>query len=748
MSGPKTRVTRPHGRYARDCGIAGPDEIAGNMDAGCATGGATQLGAAYCPGHVRGVLEPTTLLGWDVSSSELDELEACVCVAANLFLSLRCVRQASDNRESWRANGHCVLGSPGRQTPPPPPPPPPQLSPSNCIRIAWRPAWDDDGFNFERSAWSRTCCVGFPFNIAFLHFHIESTCLSLFTLLWRSWLLKGKPKATGEKQRQDMGFTDFVRDTLAWKTIRMVTGGRSPAFQYFDERHPLISQRYTEKVYERSSSAFSYASRHTETVSRTTWEKYGIETRRGLHLVEFLPNDPENPRNWSGFKKGVVGIELCLLIIAVYAGASIYTVGVHGVEERFGVSEVVALLGLTVFVLGYGVGPMVWSPLSAVPQIGRNPIYIPALVIFTLAQIPTAKATNIGMLFGFRFVAGFFGSPILGSGEGILTDLYATRKHTYVMTSFALIGICGPTLGPIVGGFAVQFKDWTWTAWIICWYGALIVVVLFFFLPETSADNILYQRTMRLRRATGDIGFVCEAQLKADSMRGAEILKVHLVRPFTLVLTEPTVFFVTLYNSFTYGFMYIWFEAMPLAYKLVYHFDTGLQNLALLGLIAGVLIAIPPFFLYYRMRIEPKYNRKGGIKPETHLHAAMIGSLLIPGSLVWFGWTAKPSIHWVIPIVGSALFTSGALLLYISSLNYLIESYPNHIASVIAGNELFTSICGATFPLVIPMSYDKLKVLGTSMILAIFAVAFVPLPYILCMRGSMLRRHSPYAKTG
>lgn len=66
----------------------------------------------------------------------------------------------------------------------------------------------------------------------------------------------------------------------------------------------------------------------------------------------------QNPRNWSGFKKAVVSFELCLLIIAVYAGASIYTVGVHGVQVHFGVSDVVALLGLTVFVLGYGLGPV------------------------------------------------------------------------------------------------------------------------------------------------------------------------------------------------------------------------------------------------------------------------------------------------------------------------------------------------------------------------------------------------------
>ncbi|KAK2000223.1 major facilitator superfamily transporter [Colletotrichum falcatum] len=529
-----------------------------------------------------------------------------------------------------------------------------------------------------------------------------------------------------------MTFVDFIRDTTAWKVVRMVTRDRSPALQYFDERYPSIRHRYIEKSSGRHASRLSFVSRHTDqepsmdsdkavghnsssqAISRTTWEKYGIENRTGLYLVEFLPNDPENPRNWSNLKKALISLQLCLLVVAVYAGASIYTVGVHGVQERFGVSKTVALLGLTVFVIAYGIGPLVWSPLFEIPQIGRNPVFIPALLVFVLAQVPAALATSIGMLLIFRFIAGFFGSPILGSGDGILTDMFDSRKHTYVMVGFALIGICGPTLGksnlcrPIVGGFAVQAKGWQWTIWIISWVSALDLVLLVFFLPETSADNILYRRTMRLRRATGDMGFVCEAQLKADNRRGAELLKAHLIRPFTLVLAEPVVFFLILYSSFTYGLMYIWFEALPMVYEEIYHFDIGMASLALLSLIVGVLIAIPLFFIYHRMLIEPKYDRHGKIRPENHLHPAMIGCLFLPASLIWFGWTARPSIHWAVPMAGSSLFTAGALLLYISILNYLTDSYPRHVVSVLAGNELFTSMCGATFPLIIPSIYHTL----------------------------------------
>ena len=46
-----------------------------------------------------------------------------------------------------------------------------------------------------------------------------------------------------------------------------------------------------------------------------------------------------------------------LLTFAIYVGSAIYTPGIPGVAEQFGVSNVAATLGLTLFVAGYGLGP-------------------------------------------------------------------------------------------------------------------------------------------------------------------------------------------------------------------------------------------------------------------------------------------------------------------------------------------------------------------------------------------------------
>lgn len=56
-------------------------------------------------------------------------------------------------------------------------------------------------------------------------------------------------------------------------------------------------------------------------------------------------------------------------------------------------------------------------------------------------------------------------------------------------------------------------------------------------------------------------------------------------------------------------------------------------------------------------------------------------------------------MHWIVPIIGSAWFSIGAFLLFNSILNYLPDAYPEHAASVLAGNDLMRSAFGAGFPL-------------------------------------------------
>lgn len=128
-------------------------------------------------------------------------------------------------------------------------------------------------------------------------------------------------------------------------------------------------------------------------------------------------------------------------------GSSIYTPSIPGVMERFGVGPQLASMGLSMYVLAYGLGPMLFSPLSELPLIGRNPPYMITFAIYVILLVPTALVDNFPGLIVLRFLAGFFGSPCLATGGASLQDMFSLIKLPYVLSLWALAATCGPALG-------------------------------------------------------------------------------------------------------------------------------------------------------------------------------------------------------------------------------------------------------------------------------------------------------------
>lgn len=87
-------------------------------------------------------------------------------------------------------------------------------------------------------------------------------------------------------------------------------------------------------------------------------------------LVTFLPNDPDNPKNWSKAFKWYITMVVAITCFVVALASSIITADLIGVEEEFDVSEEVALVSITVFVVGFGIG-MFTILCSYIPVIRR-----------------------------------------------------------------------------------------------------------------------------------------------------------------------------------------------------------------------------------------------------------------------------------------------------------------------------------------------------------------------------------------
>lgn len=157
---------------------------------------------------------------------------------------------------------------------------------------------------------------------------------------------------------------------------------------------------------------------------------------------------------------------------------------------------------------------MIWAPLSELPAVGRSPVYVVTLVIFVFFQFAVIYAKNIGMLLAFRFLTGFLGSPVLATGGASMGDIWDPRVRDYMIAIWGCFAISAPVLGPLVGGFAFSAEGWTWTIWELLWISGLALFVLFFFLPETFAPNIISRRARRVRRITGDQKYASRAEIE------------------------------------------------------------------------------------------------------------------------------------------------------------------------------------------------------------------------------------------
>lgn len=161
--------------------------------------------------------------------------------------------------------------------------------------------------------------------------------------------------------------------------------------------------------------------------------------------------------------------------------------------------------------------------MSEIPQIGRNPVYVGTLIVFVILQVPTALAVNFGMLLAFRFLTGFIGSPVLATGGASIGDMYKPSKRAYGIGIWGISAVCGPVLGPLIGGFAVQAEDWSWTIWELMWLSGFCLLIIIFFLPETSSSNILYRRARRLRKLTGKDNLKTEGEIMSEQMTPKDV---------------------------------------------------------------------------------------------------------------------------------------------------------------------------------------------------------------------------------
>jgi hypothetical protein len=183
-------------------------------------------------------------------------------------------------------------------------------------------------------------------------------------------------------------------------------------------------------------------------------------------VVEFDgPDDPYNPLNWAFRKKVITTVLYGFTTMGSTWASSVFSPAIKQVSSDFHVGTEVSTLGLSLLLFGFGLGPLLWAPLSEV--YGRKPAVLIPYFLAAVLSFATATAKDIQTVLITRFFAGLFGSAPVTNTGGVLGDIWSAEMRGVAIVGYALAVVGGPVLGPIVGGAIVQsYLRWRWTEYV------------------------------------------------------------------------------------------------------------------------------------------------------------------------------------------------------------------------------------------------------------------------------------------
>ncbi|KAF1930792.1 membrane transporter [Didymella exigua CBS 183.55] len=456
-------------------------------------------------------------------------------------------------------------------------------------------------------------------------------------------------------------------------------------------------------------------------------------------------DDPLNPRNFPRKSKLFILFLVSAITFLSPLASSIFAPGIPFVNADFhNTSQLLGSFAVSVYILGFAVGPLFLSPLSEI--YGRCIIMNMSNAFFCAFTLGCALAPNLGGLIAMRFFAGVGGSACLTIGTGVIADLFVASQRGKAVALYSMGVLFGPIIGPICGGFIAQRAGWRWDMWVVLIVAVLLTAGLFVFNRETNHGVLLNRKTIRLRTELQrpELINIMNNDKPAAALQPEVILLNGITRPMKMLLTQPIVLLCSLYMSFLFGLLYLLFTTLTPVFIQTYGWEADITGLAYLGIGIGSLIGISFVAKTSDATIIKLAKLNGGkYEPEMRLPLCVFFGFLIPATFFWYGWTAQYKVHWIVPIISLIPFGVGIMGIFAPLQTYLIDCFPQYAASAIAGMTCLRCLFGALLPLAGPSVYDTLGLGWGNSILGFIAIAFIPVPALLFKYGIIIRERYP-----
>ncbi|MDL4843058.1 MDR family MFS transporter [Aquibacillus rhizosphaerae] len=175
---------------------------------------------------------------------------------------------------------------------------------------------------------------------------------------------------------------------------------------------------------------------------------------------------------------------LSALVIAMFMAA------IEGTIVATAMPNIVGDLGgfsyyswvFSAFLLMQAVTTLIYGKLSDL--FGRKPIFVFGVIIFLIGSFLCGIATTMTMLVIFRIIQGIGAGAIHPIVTTIVGDMYTMEERAKVQGYLASVWGISSVLGPLAGGFIIQYVDWAWIFWMNIPLGIIGIFGVVLFLHE------------------------------------------------------------------------------------------------------------------------------------------------------------------------------------------------------------------------------------------------------------------------
>lgn len=470
-------------------------------------------------------------------------------------------------------------------------------------------------------------------------------------------------------------------------------------------------------------------------------EKHNVPYINENDYIDFRPGDLDNPRNWSRLSKWYITSVAVFLAMNGNLASSLTSACTESIMDEFGVSQVVASLTTTLFLLGYCAGPFVFAPISEF--YGRRWINQLAFLTYTAFLFLCAFPPNFAGLLVGRFLAGTFVSAPLSVAPGILVDLWEPMERGNAMAIYSLASWVGPVLGPIISGFMQLTMDWRWAMYVAIFSAALAIPFLFT-LPETHGSSILIAKAKRFRKIGGPSYATVQSEGEATRPSLGTVYKLALTRPWIL-LFDLISLCCSLYITVVFTLQFMLFSIYPIVFKEMRGWNDGVSQLPLIGQIIGGFIGAAIIFADSERRRRKDASGQH-LWPEDRLMVAMAGGIGFPITMFWLAWSGNfNSVHWIVPTIAGTFLSASLMIIFVAYINYLTDVYADYAASVIAANTIARSAGSSAAPLFTNQMFGALGIGGGGSLIAGVGMLLAVIPFLFYWYGDRIRQKSKYA---